>query len=151
MSQPLAAAINPDRDLQRGLDLLVLDAMRIQAWERLLFLQCGAGWIVEEAWRRALRVYACGLDTSPALVARSRMEYGRGAWWRCARGTARRASPGAGPDSADRQRRGLRSARACRVYRAPRLTPAAHSQAAGHLDASGHPGLDRARQPEHDR
>src|SRR5256885_3887969 len=71
MSQPLAAAINPDRDLQRGLDLLVLDAMRIQAWERLLFLQCGAGWIVEEAWRRALRVYACGLDTSPALVARA--------------------------------------------------------------------------------
>jgi len=70
MTQPLAAT-NRDRDLQRGLDLLVLDVMRIRAWERLLFLECGEGWIVEEAWRRALRVYACGFDTSPALVARA--------------------------------------------------------------------------------
>jgi ubiquinone/menaquinone biosynthesis C-methylase UbiE len=52
---------------------LVLDAVRLRASERLLFLQCGDGWIVEEAWRRGRsRIYARGLDTSPQLVARAR-------------------------------------------------------------------------------
>lgn len=68
MSQPLAAV---DAQLGRALDLAVLDAVRILAWERLLFVGCGDGWIVEEAWRRALRAYALGLDTSPELVARA--------------------------------------------------------------------------------
>src|SRR5437588_786389 len=35
-------------------------------------MQCGDGWIVEEAWRRAQRAYVCGLDTSPAQVERAR-------------------------------------------------------------------------------
>jgi ubiquinone/menaquinone biosynthesis C-methylase UbiE len=52
----------------RDLDLRVLDCVKIQAWERILFVQCGDGWIVEEAWRRAQRAYLCGLDTSPAQV-----------------------------------------------------------------------------------
>ena len=53
---------------RRALDLLVLDQLRIEAWHRLLFLECGDGWIVEEAWRRAPRAYACGLDRSQAHV-----------------------------------------------------------------------------------
>lgn len=52
----------------RDLDLRVLDCVKIQAWDHVLFVQCGDGWIVEEAWRRAQRAYACGLDTSPAQV-----------------------------------------------------------------------------------
>lgn len=51
---------------------LVLDCVRIGAWERLLFVQCHDGWIAEEAWRRVPRAYACGLDVSPAHVARAR-------------------------------------------------------------------------------
>ena len=70
MSQPLTVT-QAEREPRRDLDLLVLDVVRIQAWERLLFIGCGDGWIVEEAWRRAVRAYACGLDMSPALVARA--------------------------------------------------------------------------------
>lgn len=68
MSQPLAVV---DAEPRRDLDLLVLDAVRIQAWERLLFVGCGDGWIAEEAWRRALRGYVQGLDTSAGLIARA--------------------------------------------------------------------------------
>jgi len=57
--------------LQRSRSLLLLDQARIQAWQRLLFVECGDGWIVEEAWRRARRGYACGVDRSAALVARA--------------------------------------------------------------------------------
>lgn len=57
--------------LQRSRSLLLLDQARIQAWQPLLFVECGDGWIVEEAWRRARRGYACGVDTSAALVARA--------------------------------------------------------------------------------
>lgn len=65
------AVIDSDAGLRRDLDLLLLDAARLQAWERLLFVGCGDGWIAEEAWRRVLRGYACGVDRSPALVARA--------------------------------------------------------------------------------
>src|SRR5437588_13099284 len=58
-----------DVEPRRALDLLVLDRVSIRAWERILFVQCGDGWIVEEAWRRAGRAYVCGLDTSDADVA----------------------------------------------------------------------------------
>ena len=71
MSQPLAVIETEERDPRRDLDLFVLDAVTIQAWDRLLFIGCGDGWMVEEAWRRAVRAYACGVDTSPALVARA--------------------------------------------------------------------------------
>ena len=66
--------------LQRARGLVLLDHGKIRAWERLLFVECGDGWIVEEAWRRARRGYACGVDRSAALVARA---------------TALRAVPGA--------------------------------------------------------
>lgn len=56
---------------RRDLDLLVLDTVSIRAWERLLFVECGDGWIVEEAWRRARRGYGCGLDMSSASVTRA--------------------------------------------------------------------------------
>jgi len=49
---------------RRALELVVLDRLRIHAFDRILFVQCADGWIVEEAWRRALRAYACGLDRS---------------------------------------------------------------------------------------
>jgi ubiquinone/menaquinone biosynthesis C-methylase UbiE len=58
-----------DLDGRRALDLFVLDRVKIQAWDRILFVQCGDGWIVEEAWRRAVRAYVCGLDMSEAEVA----------------------------------------------------------------------------------
>jgi len=64
----VVAATNELRGWRRGLDLLVLDQLRIEAWNRLLFIECGDGWIVEEAWRRALRGYACGLDVSSAHI-----------------------------------------------------------------------------------
>jgi len=51
--------------------LLLLDLAPIRAWERLLFVQCGDGWIAEEAWRRVLKGFACGLDTTPGHVARA--------------------------------------------------------------------------------
>lgn len=57
---------------RHGLDLLVLDHVRIQAWDRILFVECGDGWIAEEAWRRALRAYVCGVDTSLDQVERAR-------------------------------------------------------------------------------
>jgi len=61
-----------ERDtLQRASSLLLLDRAKIQAWQRLLFIECGDGWIVEEAWRRVRRGYVCGVDTSAALVDRA--------------------------------------------------------------------------------
>ena len=70
-SQPLALD-TVDPPVRRGLDLLVLDQVRIQAWDRILFVECGDGWIAEEAWRRALRAYVCGLDTSVEQIARAK-------------------------------------------------------------------------------
>jgi len=62
----------PEREtLQRSRSLLLLDRAKIQAWQRLLFVECGDGWIVEEAWRRVRRGYVCGVDTSAALVDRA--------------------------------------------------------------------------------
>ncbi|OLE19293.1 MAG: hypothetical protein AUG88_01290 [Actinobacteria bacterium 13_1_20CM_4_68_12] len=58
-----------DLEGRRAQDLFVLDRVKIQAWDRILFVQCGDGWIVEEAWRRAGRAYVCGLDTSEADIA----------------------------------------------------------------------------------
>ncbi len=34
---------------QRAFDLRVLEHVRIKAWDRLLFVECGDGWLVEEA------------------------------------------------------------------------------------------------------
>lgn len=70
VSQP-AAIVEAAREPRRDLELFVLDAITIQAWDRLLFVGCGDGWIVEEAWRRAVRAYACGVDVSPELVTRA--------------------------------------------------------------------------------
>src|SRR5256886_10932267 len=69
MSPRRVAATPLTGDARRASDLLVLDRVRIRAWDRILFVQCGDGWIVEEAWRRAGRAYVCGLDTSDADVA----------------------------------------------------------------------------------
>ena len=58
-------------EVRRDWELLLLDLARIRGWERFLFVQCGDGWIAEEAWRRVLKGFACGLDTSPDQVARA--------------------------------------------------------------------------------
>jgi ubiquinone/menaquinone biosynthesis C-methylase UbiE len=69
ISHPLAVcAANESRGRRHAVDVFVLDQVRIEAWDRLLFVECGDGWIAEEAWRRARRSYACGMDTSPARV-----------------------------------------------------------------------------------
>lgn len=49
----------------------MLDLARIRGWERFLFVQCGDGWIAEEAWRRVLKGFACGLDTAPDQISRA--------------------------------------------------------------------------------
>src|SRR2546421_1932800 len=61
-----------DVPARRGLDLLVLDHMRLQAWDRILFVECGDGWIAEECWRRAARAYVFGVDRSSRQVAAAR-------------------------------------------------------------------------------
>jgi SAM-dependent methyltransferase len=53
---------------QRALGLRLLEQVRIRAWDRVLFVECGDGWLVEEAWRRLGRAYVCGLSTSPELA-----------------------------------------------------------------------------------
>jgi ubiquinone/menaquinone biosynthesis C-methylase UbiE len=50
---------------------LFLDHARIEAWQRCLFVGCGDGWIVEEAWRRARRGYSCGVEAAAPLVRRA--------------------------------------------------------------------------------
>ncbi|HEV8263330.1 MAG TPA: class I SAM-dependent methyltransferase [Gemmatimonadales bacterium] len=61
-------AAPPREGPSRTLDLLVLDQVRIDAWDRVLFLECGDGWVVEEAWRRMGKGYVCGLSLSPQLI-----------------------------------------------------------------------------------
>jgi len=46
--------------------------MRLQAWDRILFVECGDGWIAEECWRRAARAYVFGVDRSSRQVAAAR-------------------------------------------------------------------------------
>jgi SAM-dependent methyltransferase len=48
--------------------LWLLDQVRLEAWDRVLFVECGDGWLVEEAWRRMRRGRVHGLSTSPRLV-----------------------------------------------------------------------------------
>ena len=68
-SRPLAVdPTNESLGQRRAVELLVLDQVRIQAWDRLLFIECGDGWLVEEAWRRMAKGYVCGLGTSPRLL-----------------------------------------------------------------------------------
>jgi SAM-dependent methyltransferase len=54
---------------RHAVDPLVLDQVRVAAWDRLLFVECGDGWLVEEAWRRMRRGRVWGLSTSPPLIA----------------------------------------------------------------------------------
>jgi ubiquinone/menaquinone biosynthesis C-methylase UbiE len=68
---PAPLALDVAGDWRRDWELLLLDLARLRAWERLLFVQCGDGWIVEEAWRRVLKGFASGLDTSPGHIARA--------------------------------------------------------------------------------
>jgi SAM-dependent methyltransferase len=56
------------RDSRHTLELLLLDQVRIDGWDRVLFIECGDGWVVEEACRRMGKGYVCGLSLSPELV-----------------------------------------------------------------------------------
>jgi len=71
VSTSASLLLERDAASELGRDLRLLDAARIHAFERLLFVNCGDGWIAEEAWRRGVKVYVCGLDASPDLVARA--------------------------------------------------------------------------------
>src|SRR3989442_14588105 len=62
------AAADP-RDSRHTLELLLLDQVRIEGWDRVLFIECGDGWVVEEACRRMGKGYVCGLSLAPQLVA----------------------------------------------------------------------------------
>jgi ubiquinone/menaquinone biosynthesis C-methylase UbiE len=85
---PLRVSDEPPRG--RDDDLVLLEAVRIRGWERLLFIECGDGWVAEEGWRRMAKGYVCGLDRSSqqiALAARLRGVPGRlefGTWDGCA-------------------------------------------------------------------
>jgi len=68
---PAPVQLDPADPPRRDWELLLLDLAPIRAWERFLFVQCGDGWIAEEAWRRVLKGFACGLDTTPGHVARA--------------------------------------------------------------------------------
>lgn len=69
--EPSLIGLDPNPELRREWELLLLDVARVRAWERLLFVACGDGWIAEEASRRALRGFACGVDRAPQQVARA--------------------------------------------------------------------------------
>lgn len=56
---------------RRDLDACILDQVQLRAFDRSLCLECGDGWVVEEAWRRTRRGYACGVDRSETLIARA--------------------------------------------------------------------------------
>jgi len=65
----LPLGVRPGRRSQRSAELGVLEGLRIRGWERLLFVECGDGWVAEEAWRRMGKGYVCGLDRSSSVVA----------------------------------------------------------------------------------
>ena len=55
--------------LLHSAELALLEKLRLWGWERLLFIDCGDGWVAEEAWRRLVKGCVCGVDRSPELVA----------------------------------------------------------------------------------
>ena len=63
-----AAALSEVVARQRALEVSVLEQVMIKAWDRVLFIECGDGWVVEEAWRRLGKGHVCGLSTSAELV-----------------------------------------------------------------------------------
>jgi ubiquinone/menaquinone biosynthesis C-methylase UbiE len=67
----LPVVIEPTCGQRRDWDVRLLDVAQVRGLERLLFVECGDGWIAEEAWRRALKGFAYGLDTSRSHVTRA--------------------------------------------------------------------------------
>jgi len=65
LSGPDRAGAGP----RRSAELALLDDLAIRGCERLLFVECGDGWVAEEAWRRMAKGYVCGVDRSVKLVA----------------------------------------------------------------------------------
>jgi len=65
----LPLGVQPGRRGRRSAELVVLEGLRIRGWEHLLFVECGDGWVAEEAWRRMGKGYVCGLDRSSSVVA----------------------------------------------------------------------------------
>lgn len=59
------------RILPWQLDGKILDYVRLEAWDHLLFIECGDGWVAEEAWRRVARGWVCGISASTRLVDRA--------------------------------------------------------------------------------
>lgn len=63
------SASGADLLLVRSAELALLEELRLWGGERLLFIECGDGWVAEEAWRRIGKGSVCGVDRSPQLVA----------------------------------------------------------------------------------
>ncbi len=53
---------------RRAVELRVLEQVTIKAWDWVLFVECGDGWLVEEAWRHLRKGHVCGLSMSSELV-----------------------------------------------------------------------------------
>lgn len=53
---------------RRDMGHLLLDEAKLRAWSRVLVVECGDGWVAEEAWRRLGRGYVCGADLSDNLM-----------------------------------------------------------------------------------
>lgn len=65
---PLASELCDRRRGDHARELLVLAHTSLRAWDRVLWLGCGAGWGAEEAWRRLRKGYVWGLERSPEQV-----------------------------------------------------------------------------------
>lgn len=70
----ISSQVSEVRDRRRGdhaRETLVLAYTSLRAWDRVLWLSCGAGWGPEEAWRRMRKGYVCGLERSPEQVSQA--------------------------------------------------------------------------------
>ena len=63
--RPMNAAAKHQRVHEQAL----LERAALRAWDRVLVLASGDGWLAEEAWRRLQRGYVCGLEGSRGLAA----------------------------------------------------------------------------------
>jgi ubiquinone/menaquinone biosynthesis C-methylase UbiE len=57
----------------RALDIHVLDQVQHWGWDEMLFVECGDGWVAEEAWRRRrTRGHVVAVDMSCGAIERAR-------------------------------------------------------------------------------
>ncbi len=64
MKPQMAEGANRLRSFRREMCRVLLDHVRLRAWDRVLAVQSRGGWAAEEAYRRLVRGFVCGLDVS---------------------------------------------------------------------------------------